>query len=165
MNRNVAIQNGDRTYHGRPCKYGHIGIRYSSSANCVECKQIQNLHIIRPTSKKKHDIKYRNSLLGRARRNEYEMTRRATRAQRTPKWLTPDDHEAIRMIYVKKQQLQQKSGIKYSVDHIIPLRGKYVSGLHVPENLQIMKLKENIRKGNKYPQQGHDPFRHVGCAT
>lgn len=60
--------------------------------------------------------------------------------RRLPKWLTIDD---VLPLYV----LASKWGL--TVDHIVPLNGKNISGLHVPWNLQLMSRSENSRKGNK----------------
>lgn len=67
-------------------------------------------------------------------------TERAMRLQRIPPWA---DLEAIQLFY-----LACPKGCH--VDHIIPLRGKLVSGLHVSENLQYLTIKENLEKGNKF---------------
>lgn len=42
------------------------------------------------------------------------------------------------------------TGVPHEVDHVIPLRGKKVSGLHVVDNLQILVKKDNVRKSNSF---------------
>lgn len=75
--------------------------------------------------------------------------RDAAKIQRTPKWLTKEQLNQIELIYFKCQELTKTTGIMYHVDHIIPLRGKNVCGLHVPWNLQILTATDNILKSNK----------------
>lgn len=67
--------------------------------------------------------------------------RRAERDRRTPPWA---NMAAIKAIYVEAA----KHGLE--VDHVIPLRGKLVSGLHVETNLQLLSREANIRKNNRF---------------
>jgi hypothetical protein len=65
--------------------------------------------------------------------------------QACPVWAKQDK---IREIYKQARFLTKKTGVLYTVDHIIPLRGKTVCGLHVENNLQILTKSENSRKRN-----------------
>ena len=65
---------------------------------------------------------------------------RAAKLQRTPSW---SDMDSIQLIY-------ENAPKNYDVDHIIPLQGELVSGLHVPENLQYMYHTLNSSKWNKF---------------
>jgi hypothetical protein len=76
--------------------------------------------------------------------------RRSARMQRTPCWLTEDDMILIQRKYTLAQKKTESTGEKWVVDHILPLRGKLVSGLHVPANLRVIKETTNARKYNKY---------------
>lgn len=77
--------------------------------------------------------------------------RQAAKLNRTPKWLTKSDYIEMEWAYAIARQRTQETGIKHVVDHIIPLRGKNISGLHCPQNLQIITQKENLLKHNKFP--------------
>lgn len=70
----------------------------------------------------------------------YSSKYRAYKLQRIPKWA---DKEKLSSIY-------RNCPLGYHVDHIIPLKGKLVSGLHVPENLQYLLATDNLKKSNKY---------------
>ena len=76
--------------------------------------------------------------------------RRSSQLQRTPCWLTEEDYKAIEDFYYLAKALTEATGIQHVVDHIIPLQGTLVSGLHHPNNLQILTRIENASKGNKF---------------
>lgn len=80
----------------------------------------------------------------------YNKFREQLKCQRTPKWLTDSDKFLIQQFYAEAKQKSKDTGVTYHVDHIIPLNGKLVCGLHVPNNLQVITAFENITKHNKY---------------
>lgn len=56
----------------------------------------------------------------------------------------------IKLIYKKRKELDENTGIKHNVDHIIPLKNDLICGLHVPWNLQIISFIDNMIKSNKF---------------
>jgi hypothetical protein len=82
--------------------------------------------------------------------NSYTAKRRIAKLNRTPKWLTAVDFERIENEYKLAAILTKLWGEPWHVDHVIPLQGKMVSGLHVPSNLQVLRGKDNIKKANGY---------------
>jgi hypothetical protein len=81
--------------------------------------------------------------------NANTAKRRALKRNATPTWLTKRHFMDFKLIYKLAKLTEKATGIKYEVDHIVPLAGKDVCGLHVPWNLQHLPAKENIIKGNK----------------
>ena len=76
--------------------------------------------------------------------------RRTKKLQATPEWLTEDDFWLIDEIYELAALRTKTTGIKWHVDHIVPLQGKKVCGLHVPWNLQVITFTDNMQKSNKH---------------
>lgn len=81
------------------------------------------------------------------RSNALKAAYKASKKQRVPGWVCASDLAPFYEDAVRRSEL---TGIPHHVDHIIPLKGRLVSGLHVPENLQVIPAAENIRKGNSF---------------
>lgn len=81
----------------------------------------------------------------------YDAERRVALLRQTIP-LNDEQINEIIEIYRKAKELSSKTGITHHVDHIIPLRAKNCSGLHVPWNLQIITAEENYKKNNSIPQ-------------
>ena len=77
----------------------------------------------------------------------YAMKRKVAQGRATPPWADPD---AIVAVYRQCAEVSQQTGVKHHVDHIIPLQGRTVCGLHVANNLQILTADANKRKANKF---------------
>jgi len=73
--------------------------------------------------------------------------RRAAKIQRTVPWA---DDDKVKELYKEAQRLAKETGIPHDVDHIIPLQGENVSGLHVENNLQVITASANRMKRNKF---------------
>jgi len=82
--------------------------------------------------------------------NAYNAKRRATKLNATPSWLTGPQEAHIKRTYALATLMKEITGKDHHVDHIIPLNGKNVSGLHVPWNLQVLPADINIAKSNTH---------------
>ncbi len=69
-----------------------------------------------------------------------QAKRRASKLNATPKWA---NMEKIKEIYLNCPK-------GFHVDHIIPLQGKDICGLHIETNLQYLPASENCKKKNRY---------------
>jgi len=81
----------------------------------------------------------------------HKIRRAIARSGALPAWLGPDELWLMEEAYSFAAEKTKITGIKWEVDHVYPLQGKVVSGLHVPSNLQIIPAKMNRQKGEKHP--------------
>ena len=82
--------------------------------------------------------------------NARTARRYAAKTKATPAWLTQDDRWLIAEAYDLAKIREKLFGFPWEVDHIVPLRGKRVSGLHVPWNLCVVPCSDNRRKSNTF---------------
>ena len=81
----------------------------------------------------------------------HSVKRRSSEKAATPLWITDEDKEKTKLIYLKRDFINEMTGIKHEVDHIHPIQGKHSCGLHVYWNLRIITATENRRKNNSIP--------------
>jgi len=135
---------------------------------CKKCKRKQDREYAaknRETAKQRASVwYYSNYEYARQQQNIYgrkwlqnnldkhaatQGKRRASKLNATPIWLTDSHKLHIECKYSLAAMLSKNTEEQYHVDHIVPLKGKKVCGLHVPWNLQVIPAKENLRKSNK----------------
>lgn len=86
-------------------------------------------------------------VINKAKYNAAIRKRQAAKLQRTAAWA---DEDRVQWFYDEAQRLEELTGIKFHVDHIIPLQGELASGLHVESNLQLLTCYENWSKNNDF---------------
>ena len=81
--------------------------------------------------------------------NLHTASRKRHIRRATPNWLTSEHRDQMKWFYNEAQRLKAETGIPHDVDHIVPIRGEFVSGLHVPWNLRVIPSIENQKKNRK----------------
>jgi 5-methylcytosine-specific restriction endonuclease McrA len=80
---------------------------------------------------------------------ELVSVRRRRFRDATPKWLSVEQKMEIRLKYRLAIEMSRTTGVRHAVDHVIPLQGEEVCGLHVPWNMEVITQDENLKKYNK----------------
>ena len=110
-----------------------------------------------------HSVSSQKTLKGKTRRSSWyqtnkhkfrgwAMSRKDRIKNATPVWLNQTQVKEIEHYHWLARDLEIVSGEKYHVDHIVPIKGKLVCGLHVPWNLQILPSDINLSKGNRFDE-------------
>jgi len=165
INRLRAIEQGEKKYmSSTPCKTCGSCERYVSNKSCAPCsikfglEKLNNKELMKPyrTKEKKQQYYENNRELVNSIKRKYAKSERgkAVSCEKTRRYLarkqlgipidiTEQQLRQIQEIYQEAQHLTVTTGIRYDVDHIIPL---FEGGLHHPDNLQIITHDEHLMK-------------------
>jgi hypothetical protein len=80
-------------------------------------------------------------------RETRHLRRRSIERRQTPGWV---DQCRIRELFAEARRLSMLTGIRHSVEHIVPLAGGTVCGLHWHGNMEVLPLRENLVKGTRW---------------
>lgn len=123
------------------------------SSYCQLCEALRHKEWLEKNpDKKQHERKLVKQWVNANPGKKNALTANRTKAllQRMPKWLNEIQLKEIEQFYIDSAYLTNYTKVNFEVDHIVPLQGKNVSGLHVPWNLQLLTESENRKKHNSY---------------
>ena len=113
-----------------------------------EQQRIKQFHAANIGKKQASDRRYADNnpskISARVRKYKY------TKLCRTPNWLGVDELWMIEQAYELAALRTKLFGFVWHVDHVLPLQGKLVSGLHTPYNLQVIPGRDNMSKSNRF---------------
>lgn len=150
-----------RYFTGLPCKHGHVVERFVSNSNCLKCAEIRRINDAKVHARRNADYSkaYRLRDPKKVKTNHKKWRDRnpskmaawcramqLRRGNRTPSWLTKEQRQEMRDFYTVAFMFKIYTGQEYEVDHIVPIAGETVCGLHAPWNLQVIERKENRAK-------------------
>lgn len=175
---------------GKPCVQGHLSLRKTVTAQCLECIKansaaykkrnpdkvaatnaalkgyhktysagwyVHNKAAVNARNKAwrelNAELNQRANAAWKTQNKDkvagYRAKRRAAEHQAIPPWA---DFAKISEVY-REAALLRRVGLDVHVDHIVPLLGDAVCGLHVHNNLRVILASENLSKGNKHDTQ------------
>ncbi len=135
---NLVKEDSDFAIRNRLMRDGVTRKQYLEP-KCKKCKA----ELRREWGSKNPD-KVRKHNIG-AHKNFLTAKRRALLKNATPCWA---DMDKIRQLYIEAKSIEDLTGNKHEVDHVIPLQGRTVCGLHVEYNMQVIPAEINRRKSN-----------------
>jgi hypothetical protein len=146
-NNKEKVAEADAAYKKRNrAKYNEINRRqYERYRDAVLARQREYYQRV-----KERKAKYARQYF-EANRADYTRRvakRRAVARQAEPLWANA---ALIKLLYATRQYLTEQTGELWHIDHVVPLQGRNVCGLHVHFNLRVVPAKVNLAKGNKFP--------------
>lgn len=158
--RKQALADGDKQYHGKPCKNCATTLKFTSSWGCVQCTTERTVNrdpdvykrYIKSEKGQEWIKEFRRSKTYRNVQNKWsvetgfhreQQARRRKQIKGSYNELSASDKERIERIYMEAARLTTDTGIMYHVDHIVPL---FEGGDHHPDNLQIITAEEHRAK-------------------
>jgi hypothetical protein len=135
---------------------------------CAVCRLPKPLRAFNKDASKSDGLESRCKLCDRAKVSNWTKNnrgkaaakgarRRAAKIKRRPRWIKEIFKDQVDEFYIMAKELEKIFPWKMHVDHRTPLQGKYVSGLDVPWNLEILSEKANLEKGNRHVDESDAP--------
>ena len=155
-NREEIIERVRTNYHKDIDKSRQRGRDYAATHRVEARQRVKNWSEQNPERKRQNDKAWAEG--NKARSHSLKAKYRAARRQACPPWVDDAHMARIHEIYKLRRDISERTGVVHEVDHIVPLQGKTVCGLHVWWNLRVIPREENNRRPRIWDATLDDPL-------